>query len=622
MRIAAGSLAFLTSLTGLAAAADEPLTAAERLAPGVISTGAIEDAAAFSPDGRVVVFARRAGRWGGPPEPGTLFVSRRSGAQWSEPEPLPFSGRHDDGDPAFAPDGRLLYFTSSRPAGDGRQDADIWAAARNGDAWGEPRHLGNVVNSPAAEFSPSIAASGRLYFASARDGGLGQGDLYVAEPAAGGFAAPRNLGARLNSATGEWNVTVDPDERFLVFEASGRATNRSVSGDLYVSYRLNGAWSAPVPLDAVNTTASELNARLSADGQRFHFARSTAPAPDRHADLWFLPAASVLPHLAPAHGARVVAVSRSAHEIVVLEAGTWRRLARLPVGKGPHEIAVSPDGNLAYTADYGQFPRPHDQPIEPGPVNWMEAPSGTISMLDVSAMRRLGTLPVAECTRNHGILASRDGRRLWTTCEVEGAVDELDARTGKKLRRFATGIGSHQLAVTPDESLLVASNVESGTVSLVELATGAVTTLRTGRGAEGLALSPDGRWLWVGNAQDHTLSIVDLRERRVAGTIGSGGRFPVKLGFTVDGREVWVVNTASRSIAVFDAATRAQHRTLQFDSPPLGILPAPGGDVMLVTFPRRNELAVLSAADGSTLATVPGIVEADGIAWMPARSGR
>ncbi len=547
--------------------------------------------------------------------PGTLFATRKLVDGWSDPEPLPFSGRYDDGDPAFSPDGRRLLFVSSRPTPDGREDPDLWSVSFDGVRWGEPSHLGNAVNSPAAEYSPSLAESGRLYFASLRDGGAGQGDLWVAEPAAGGFGVPRNLGPAINSAAGEWNVNVAADESYLVFEASGRPFSRSASGDLYISYRAGLEWSKPIALDAVNTEQSELNARLSPDGTQFLFARSMPASDGFHADILSLPAEQVLPHRADPAIARVAVVSRSAHEVFVLEAGTWRTLARVPTGRGPHEVAVVPGGKVAYAADYGQYPAMHEEPVGPAPPRWIQESSGSVTVLDLDRMRPSHTIRVEDCRNNHGILAARDGRRIWTTCEHEGEVLEIDAASGETLRRYATAPGSHQLLASADDALLVVSNVDSGSVSLITLADGTVTTLPTGRGAEGLALSPDGRLLWVANGIDGTLGVIDMAVRRVVTVVDSGGRFPVRLTFGADGREVWVVNTASRSIAVFDAHSRTIARRFTFDSPPLGILALPDGG-MLVTFPRLNEAAVLDPADGKHLATVRGIVEADGLAWI------
>lgn len=600
---------------------DDPVDAGPFL-PGIVSTQAIEDAGTFSPDGATFVFSRREGRWGSAAGSAVLYQVEWTGHEWAQPERLPFSGEHDDGDPFFASDGRHLFFTSTRPvSGEVRDGHDIWVVQRTRSGWGEPRHLGARVNSSGREYSPVVAADGSLYFASTREGGLGQGDIYVARRDGDAYGAPENLGPIINSHRGEWNVFVPPDVGFLIFEASGRTTNRSPSGDLYISYRGPEGWRAPVALSPVNTPASELNARLSPDGEHLYFARSvTEPDGNRHASIFRVRAASVLPHLADPGRDRVVVVARSAHELWIVESGTWRPLHRIPVGRGPHEVAIAPDGRFAYTADYGVYPEPHEAPISGGTITWIEEPSATITEVDLVDPARRRVITVPGCRLNHGILASRDGSRLWTTCEEEGAVQEIDRASGTIVRTWLTAVGSHTLAAAAADSILVVANTQAGSVSLIRRHQGRVDEIVTGRGAEGLALAPDGASVWVSNAQDGTVSVVDLAEGRVLETFPSGGRFPVKLAFAPDGHAVWVVNSASRSLAVLDAHTRRVLRTLEFDTTPLGVLIPPEGNVVLVTFPRHNELAVLDLATGEVLATVPGIVEADGLGWLRGRS--
>ncbi len=43
-----------------------------------------------------------------------LFVELRD-HRWTSPRVLSFSGEYSDGDPAFTPDGKRLFFTSLRP---------------------------------------------------------------------------------------------------------------------------------------------------------------------------------------------------------------------------------------------------------------------------------------------------------------------------------------------------------------------------------------------------------------------------------------------------------------------------------------------------------------------------
>jgi Tol biopolymer transport system component len=86
-------------------------------------------------------------------------------------------------------DGREIFFNSRRPGGvpnpSGQPSFDLWVATRDNvhDAWSTPVNLGAPVNSPAAEFHPSISFDGRtLVFidpSGAVRGGLGGFDIWM-----------------------------------------------------------------------------------------------------------------------------------------------------------------------------------------------------------------------------------------------------------------------------------------------------------------------------------------------------------------------------------------------------------------------------------------------------------
>ena len=268
------------------------------LLPHPVSTAAIEDSATLSADRKTLIFARRSGQWGAVQLPGTLYETHKTGSHWSRPIPLPFSGDYDDGDPFLSPDGRRLYFTSNRPAANKTgMGQDIWWVERTTAGWGEPQHLGKPVSSAGREYSPVVTADRTLYFASTRRGGFGQGDLYKSQWTGSGYAAAKNLGPVINSPDGEWNVFVSADQQLLIFEASGRHSNQSPAGDLYISYRQRGKWTPPLALTSINTKESELNARLSVDGTVLLFSRSVRePDGGRHADVFTAPAAAALPN--------------------------------------------------------------------------------------------------------------------------------------------------------------------------------------------------------------------------------------------------------------------------------------------------------------------------------------
>ena len=246
------------------------LFALELFAPGTISTAGNELNAAFTPDGRTVYFTRTAGT--GDARTGTIFVSRmRRGGRWSPPNIAAFSGRYSDYDPFVSPDGARLFFISNRA---GKSDFDIWFVERAGKDWSDARNAGAAINSDRDELYPAVASNGTLYFSSCgRADSHGRCDLYRARVRDGEYLTPENLGDAINSPASETDAYVAPDESYVIFAAYGRA-DAIGDGDLYVSFRRDGAWSVPQLLPSVvNTKAREYCPIVSADGRWLYFTR-------------------------------------------------------------------------------------------------------------------------------------------------------------------------------------------------------------------------------------------------------------------------------------------------------------------------------------------------------------
>ncbi len=51
----------------------------------------------------------------------------------------------------------------------------------------------------------------------------------------------------------------------------------------------------------------------------------------------------------------LVVLNKSDHQAALVNPATYEVLAKLPTGKGPHEVAASPDGRYAYVSNYGLF---------------------------------------------------------------------------------------------------------------------------------------------------------------------------------------------------------------------------------------------------------------------------
>ena len=237
----------------------------------VISTEFIEFSITFSAKMDELYFTRSKTRWGKESLQSSIYMSVKQDGKWAEPVLASFSGRFNDSDPHLTRDGKTLFFISERPSAAPVISSDIWLVRRLPDgAWAEPERLDDRINSVKREYGPRTTVRGDLYFASDRDGGHGQGDIYVAKIDGTDYKTPENLGRPINGPGGEWNLEISDDGQILIFEASGRKENKSAYGDLYISFKDDNTWTRPQNISELNTTGSDLYAELSADGNLYY----------------------------------------------------------------------------------------------------------------------------------------------------------------------------------------------------------------------------------------------------------------------------------------------------------------------------------------------------------------
>ena len=68
-----------------------------------------------------------------------------------------------DADPELSTDGKLLFFTSTKPGGLGHFDLQVAVKQANGK-WGAPINLGRQINSPGMDSDPILSADGNTLF--------------------------------------------------------------------------------------------------------------------------------------------------------------------------------------------------------------------------------------------------------------------------------------------------------------------------------------------------------------------------------------------------------------------------------------------------------------------------
>ena len=244
----------------------------------VVSTPDDEFGGAFTADGKTVYFDKTVLRH-------YLYVICEShfvDGKWSTPSVAPFSGLYRDSDPVISPDGTKMYFVSDRPVdGKPKTDFDVWMVRRRGAGWGEPERLPAPINGDSGEYFASEASNGDLYFSSDRAGGKGGLDVYRSHWIDGKYTEPENLGDAINTPNWELDCLIAPDSSFLLVGAIGREDSLG-NFDLYVSYNREGKWTPVENLGPkINTPAREYSPRISPDGRYLFFTseKDFVPAP-------------------------------------------------------------------------------------------------------------------------------------------------------------------------------------------------------------------------------------------------------------------------------------------------------------------------------------------------------
>ncbi len=317
-------------------------------------------------------------------------------------------------------------------------------------------------------------------------------------------------------------------------------------------------------------------------------------------------------------------LSKQDHSLAIVDPGSLRVVARVPVGNDPHEIIASSDGKIAYVSNYG-FGAYH-----------------TLAVVDLVGQKPLPAIDLGALRGPHG-LAFREGK-VWFTAEAAKAIGSYDPATGTIDWIMGTGQNrTHMIYVFPGARRIITTNVSSGTVTIREKTEGRsapppgammpppreggppsgppmppggdwqLTVIPVGRGSEGFDVSPDGKQAWVANAGDGTISIIDIAAKRVTETLAANVPGANRLKFTPDGETVLV--SAGPDFVILDAATHKEIKRIRTGRGSGGVLVAPDGLRAYEACSPDNYVAVIDLKTLEVIGHIDAGGNPDGMAW-------
>ena len=276
--------------------------------------------------------------------------------------------------------------------------------------------------------------------------------------------------------------------------------------------------------------------------------------------------------------ARLLVLLRNASALAIVDPVSGKTLGRVPVGVDPHEVAVTPDGTMAFVA----------------------SPKEGISVIDVAAMKEIRRLDTGTLSAPHDVLYANG--KLYFTAEGFKTIGRYDPVANKIEWMLGIGQdGTHMMVLARDQQTMWVPNRGSNSVSVIEGVAGGppkfkITAIPVpGKTPEGLDLSPDGRELWTATRGDGGVSIIDTATRKVIESFNLKLTDANRLKFTPDGK-VLILDGGTGTLVILDAASRKEIKRLQ-------VAPGDSGDGGMFVMPDGSR-AYLGLRDDHSVVVI------------------
>ena len=348
--------------------------------------------------------------------------------------------------------------------------------------------------------------------------------------------------------------------------------------------------------------------------------KSKKPRHRQHRALWgllLLACCVALGHARAAEAKSLLYVSlEEGGEVVAVDPDSATVVARIPVGKRPRGIKLSPDGKLLYVALSGSpraAPGTDESKLPPG-----DRAADGIGIVDLATHKLLRTIESGQDPESFDV--SRDGKTLYVSNEETAEMSVVDLASGVVKHKIPVGGEPEGVTLSPNGKLVYVTSENDGIVAAV--ATGKLTVvarLPTGPRPRSVAFTHDGKTAFATSENGAQLTVLDVAKNAAVGTIKIEARAKTVLGprpmgtaLSPDGKTLYVSCGRGESVAVVDVATRKV--TNLFDgvgARPWGIGVSHDGKRLFTANGPSNDVSIIDAATGK----VTTRVKVGGLPW-------
>jgi DNA-binding beta-propeller fold protein YncE len=244
-------------------------------------------------------------------------------------------------------------------------------------------------------------------------------------------------------------------------------------------------------------------------------------------------------------------------------------VVRFKCGRGPQQVAFSPDGRELWVALLG---------------------GSGLEVYNPSTGAKTGDVDLGgEGTSD--LVFSENGATVYAVNMKTNTVYEIDRVSRNIRRQFATeGSAPKVLILSPDEKTLWTANWSSNDVSEIDLTTGTlVRRLPTVKTPRGLYVTSDAKRLYVAGYANGELQRIDLATGEDTLVFKSGGSLWALAGDDSRGL-LYVDDNALAAVFVVDLTTETTTKLTKTDSRPNTLRLAAGGRLLCVSNRGKEDL--------------------------------